>query len=60
MLKIFKYLKARFQERSTYMLLVASLGTVASLPRPFNWIGFTALAIAALTPDGPVKSDNAS
>ena len=50
------YFRDRFCERSTYMLLVASVGSVAGLPRPFNWLGFVALVFAALTPDGTVNS----
>lgn len=50
-MKVFQYLKARFEERSTYMLIVASIGSVAGLPVPFNWMGFIALLIAALVPD---------
>ena len=52
---VLAYLKARFTERSTYILLTASLGSVAGLALPFNWIGFIALIAAALTPDGPAK-----
>lgn len=54
MLKVFKYLKRRLEERSTWTLLVASLGSVAGLPRPFNWLGFVGLVFAAFTPDGNV------
>ena len=50
------YFRDRFCERSTYLLLVASLGSVAGLAKPFNWIGFAALVFAALTPDGSIKS----
>jgi hypothetical protein len=49
------YLRARLDERSTYMLIIGSIGAVAGLPKPFNWIGFVVLIIAAFTPDGPVK-----
>lgn len=56
MLKTFKYFKARLSERSTYMLLVASLGSVAGLPSPFNWVGFACLVFAAFTPDGAVNN----
>jgi hypothetical protein len=57
MLKVIKYLKSRLEERSTWMLLVASLGSVAGLPRPFNWLGFVGLVFAALTPDGTVSKE---
>jgi hypothetical protein len=56
---VFAYLKGRLDERSTYMLILASLGSVAALDKPFNWIGFGVLLVAALVPDGtltgPVK-----
>jgi hypothetical protein len=52
---VIAYLKARLNERSTWMLVIGSLGAVAALTSPFNWIGFVCLLAAALTPDGPVK-----
>ena len=54
-MRLIEYLRARLCERSTYMLLVASVGSVAGLARPFNWLGFAALVFAALTPDGAVQ-----
>ena len=47
------YLRARLGERSTYMFVFGSLAAAAALPRPFNWIGFVILAVAAFVPDGP-------
>lgn len=52
---ILEYIKERFTERSTYLLLIASLGSVAGLDAPFNWIGFVALLAAAMSPDGAAK-----
>ena len=48
---VITYLRARLEERSTYMLFVASIGSVAGLPTPFNWMGCIALLVAALVPD---------
>jgi len=48
------YLKARLDERSTYMFFIASLGSVAGLAKPFNWMGCIALIVAAMLPDGTV------
>ena len=50
----FAYLKARLDERSTYMFVLGSIASVAGLSEPFNWIGFIILTVAALVPDGPV------
>jgi hypothetical protein len=52
---LFQGLRARLNERSTYMFFIGSLGTVSAFPAPFNWIGGAVLAVAALVPDGPVK-----
>jgi hypothetical protein len=49
------YLRRRLNERSTYLFITGAMGSVAVLPKPFNWIGFIILAIAAFVPDGPVQ-----
>jgi hypothetical protein len=49
------YLRGRLNERSTYLFITGAMGSVAVLPKPFNWIGFIILAIAAFVPDGPVQ-----
>lgn len=51
----FDHLRGRLNERSTYMFILGSLGTVSACPSPFNWIGGAVLLIAALVPDGPVQ-----
>lgn len=53
-MRLLEYLRERLNERSTYMLILGSIGSVAGLAKPFNWIGFAVLLIAALVPDGPV------
>jgi hypothetical protein len=49
------YLRRRLNERSTYLFITGAMGSVAVLPKPFNWIGFIILAVAAFVPDGEVK-----
>ena len=51
---VLRGLRARLNERSTYMFIIGSLGTVSAFPAPFNWIGGAVLAVAALVPDGPL------
>lgn len=53
-MKLIQYVKQRFNERSTYMFIVSSLGTVSACPPPFNYIGGALLFLAALVPDGRV------
>jgi hypothetical protein len=53
------YLRQRLNERSTLMFIIGALGSVASLPLPFNWIGFSLLMIAAFVPDGPAVTPGA-
>jgi hypothetical protein len=48
------FLRRRLGERSTYLFITGAMGSVAVLPKPFNWIGFIILAVAAFVPDGPV------
>lgn len=56
MIALFQAFRARLNERSTYMLFIGALGSVAGLPTPFNWIGGAAALIAAFVPDGPMKA----
>lgn len=48
-------LKARLNERSTWMLWLGSLGAVSALASPYNVVGAVCLFAAGLVPDGPVK-----
>jgi hypothetical protein len=52
--QLWPYIRERLDERSTYMLILASIGSVAGLSSPFNWIGFAVLIVAAFIPDGSV------
>lgn len=49
-------IRARLNERSTYMFWIGSIGTVAAFPEPWSYIGGAILFVAGLVPDGPVKS----
>lgn len=49
-------LRARLNERSTYMFWIGSMGVVAGFPAPFNYVGGVVLFIAGLVPDGPVSA----
>lgn len=53
-LNAFRAFRSRLNERSTYMFIIGSLGTVSTCPEPFNWIGGALLFVAAFVPDGPV------
>jgi len=48
---VINYIKDRLDERSTYLFVVSSLGSVAALDHPFNYIGGVLLLLAALVPD---------
>lgn len=50
-MKVIQFIKNRLSERSTYMFIIASLGTVSAFPNPFNYIGGLFLGIASLVPD---------
>ena len=57
-MKVVSYIKDRLGERSTYMFIIASLGTISSCPAPFNYIGGTLLGIASLVPDKNKDNDS--
>jgi hypothetical protein len=46
------YIMARLGERSTYAFWLSSIGTVAILPVPFNFIGCAVLFAAGFIPGG--------
>jgi hypothetical protein len=48
------YLRQRLNERSTWMLIAASVGAAAALKWPWSAISFAVGVIGALTPDGSV------
>jgi hypothetical protein len=53
--KLLSYLKARLNERSTWMLFGASVATASALTLPWSVASVVVGVIAAMVPDGPVK-----
>lgn len=49
------YLRARLDERSTWLLIGAAVTAAAALSWPWNAISFAVGVIGALVPDGVVK-----
>ncbi len=49
-MKILAYLKARFEERSTWAGIGAAIVGGSALAAPFNWLAIAAGVIAALVP----------
>ena len=54
---VFAFLGNRLHEKSTYMFWLASIGSVAGLAVPFNFVGFVVLIMAGLVPDRPPPVD---
>jgi hypothetical protein len=52
---VLEYLKRRFNERSTYMLIVAGIAGAAALMPPWSYVSVTVSVVAALVPDGGMK-----
>jgi hypothetical protein len=50
------FLRNRLNERSTWMLISAGIAAAAPLTAPWSYVAFGVGVIAALVPDGPVKS----
>jgi hypothetical protein len=54
-LETLRYIKARMDERSTWMLFVAGISGASALPYPWN-LGFLVVSvIAAFVPDGKMS-----
>jgi hypothetical protein len=49
------YLRARIEERSTWLLIGTSVAAAAALPWPWSLVSVIVGVIAALVPDGPAK-----
>jgi hypothetical protein len=49
------YLRARLNERSTWIAIGASVGVAAALKWPWSLVSVIVGTIAALVPDGPAK-----
>ena len=52
MMKALRYLKARLNERSTWLLIGSGIGTAALLPWPWSIVSAVVHTAAALVPDG--------
>lgn len=54
-MKALAYLRARLDERSTWLLFGAAIAAAAALPMPWSIVSAIVGAVAALIPDGPAK-----
>lgn len=54
---MFRFLRSRLNERSTWLLVGAAIPAAASLPWPWSLVSMLVATIAALVPDGSVKRD---
>lgn len=53
---IFAYIKARINERSTWLLIGGSVAAASALPAPWSYVSMGVGVIAAFTPDGGVTA----
>jgi hypothetical protein len=51
-MKALAYLKARLDERSTWVAITAAVAGAAALPSPYSWLAIGAGVIGALVPSG--------
>ena len=51
-MKLLRYIKARLNERSTWLLIGSGIGTSAILEWPWSLVSALVHTIAALVPDG--------
>lgn len=49
------YLKARLNERSTWIAFGGAVTAAAAIPHPWNLVLFATGVIASLVPDGPLS-----
>ena len=56
LLALWAYIRARLDERSTWMMIGAGIGTAAMLPWPWSLVSSIVGVIAAFVPDGSVKN----
>jgi hypothetical protein len=54
--KTFAYIRARLNERSTWVMIGASVAASAALASPWSYVAVAVGVIGALVPDGPVKA----
>lgn len=55
LISLIEYLKARANERSTWVVIGGSVTVAAALPWPWSLVSLLVGTIGALVPDGPVK-----
>jgi len=58
MLATIQYIKARLNERSTWMLISGGVATAAALSAPWSYVAAGIGVVAALVPDGSIKKDD--
>lgn len=49
-----RYIRARLNERSTWLLIATGVATAAALSEPWSYISAIVGVIAALVPDGEI------
>ena len=49
-----RFIRARLNERSTWLLIGTGVATAAALSPPWSYVSAIVGVIAALVPDGPV------
>ena len=54
-MKTLSYIKARLNERSSWMAIVAAIGVASALPFPWDIASAICGIIAVLVPDGEVR-----
>lgn len=54
-MKVLQYLKARLDERSTWLLIGGAVTAASALPTPWSILSVVVGVIAALVPDGSVR-----
>jgi hypothetical protein len=50
-----QFLKARLNERSTWLLIGTGIAAASALPAPWSYVSAAVGVIAALVPDGSVS-----
>jgi len=59
MLATIRYIKARFNERSTWLAVSTGAVAGAALEQPWSYVAAVAAFMAAMLPDGAVKGPSA-
>ena len=56
-MKALTYLKARLDERSTWIMFGAGVTAASALPSPWSYISMGVAVVAALVPDGRMSKE---